>query len=129
METAIIPIKFGSRYTRSSLTGRYGWEMKLTNNLFPVPNQSHFSTRKRGDSYFIELKNKLPPKSRDSDWLRAGRPRGRSSSPGRVKNFLFFKSSRPALGFTQPPIQWVPGVTRPRSRKCGSIHPPPHKAS
>jgi hypothetical protein len=25
--------------------------------------------------------------SRDSDWLRAERPRGRSSSPGRVKNF------------------------------------------
>jgi hypothetical protein len=27
--------------------------------------------------------------SRYSDWLRAGRPRGWSSSPGRVKNFLF----------------------------------------
>jgi hypothetical protein len=26
--------------------------------------------------------------SRYSDWLRAGRPRGRSSSPGRIKNFL-----------------------------------------
>jgi hypothetical protein len=26
--------------------------------------------------------------SRDSDWLWAGRPRGRSSSPSRVKNFL-----------------------------------------
>jgi hypothetical protein len=26
--------------------------------------------------------------SRHSDWLRAGRPRGRSSSPGRAKNFL-----------------------------------------
>jgi hypothetical protein len=33
---------------------------------------------------------------------------GRSSSPGRVKNFLFSTSSRPALGSTQPPIQWVP---------------------
>jgi hypothetical protein len=28
--------------------------------------------------------------------------RGRSSSPGRVKNFLFFTSARPVLGFTQP---------------------------
>jgi hypothetical protein len=36
--------------------------------------------------------------------------RGRSSSPGRVKNFLFSKSSRPALRSTQPPIQWVPGL-------------------
>jgi hypothetical protein len=48
--------------------------------------------------------------SRDSDWLGAWRPRGRSSSPARVKNFLFFTSSRPALGSTQPPTQWVPGA-------------------
>jgi hypothetical protein len=33
--------------------------------------------------------NKEPEqRSRYSDWLRAGRPRGRSSSPGRVKTFL-----------------------------------------
>jgi hypothetical protein len=43
-------------------------------------------------------------------------------------------SPKSALGSTQPPIQWVPGVKRPgvnltthlqlvtRSRKCGSIH-------
>jgi hypothetical protein len=50
--------------------------------------------------------------------IAAGRPRGRSSSPGRVNNFLFSKFSRPALRTTQPPIQWVPealsqGVKRP----------------
>jgi hypothetical protein len=45
-----------------------------------------------------------------SDWLRAGRLRGRGSSPGRVKNFHFSISSRPALGSAQPPIQWVPGA-------------------
>jgi hypothetical protein len=43
---------------------------------------------------------------------RAGQPRGRSSSPGRVKNFLFSTSSRPAVGSTQPPIQCVTGVKR-----------------
>jgi hypothetical protein len=48
--------------------------------------------------------------SRYSDWLRVGRPRGRSSNPGRVKNFLFSTQSRPALRSTQPPIQWVPGA-------------------
>jgi hypothetical protein len=81
-----------------------------------------------------------------SDWLRAGRPRGRSSSPGRIKNFPFSKLSRPALGPTQPPIQWEPGVLSPgvkwqerdadanlqlvlRSRKRRSIDPVPHMSS
>jgi hypothetical protein len=59
--------------------------------------------------------------SRYSDWLPAGRPRrGRSSSPGRVKNFLFSKSSRPALGSTQPPIQWVPGALAPGGKVAGA---------
>jgi hypothetical protein len=58
-------------------------------------------------------------RSRYSDWLQAGRPRGRSSSPGRFKNLLFSTSSRQPLGSTQPPIQCVPralspGVERPR---------------
>jgi hypothetical protein len=43
-------------------------------------------------------------KRRKSDW-----PRGRSSSPGRVKIFILSTSSRPNLGPTQPPIQWVLG--------------------
>jgi hypothetical protein len=41
-----------------------------------------------------------------------GRPRGRSSSPGSAKNFLFTISFRPALGSSQPAIQWVQGVKR-----------------
>jgi hypothetical protein len=45
-----------------------------------------------------------------SEWLWAGRPRYRSSSSGRGKNFHFSMSSRLALGPTQPPIQWVQGV-------------------
>jgi hypothetical protein len=39
-------------------------------------------------------------------------------SPCKVKNFIFSMSSKPALGPTQPPIQWLlralsPGVKRP----------------
>jgi hypothetical protein len=48
-----------------------------------------------------------------SDWLRTGRLRSRSSSTGRVKNFLFSMSSRPALWSTQPRTQWVPRALSP----------------
>jgi hypothetical protein len=80
------------------------------------------------------------------DCLLAGRPRSRSSSPGRVKNFLFSTSSRSALGSTQPLIQLVPGALSPwvkrqgheafksppasaEVKKCGSIYPLPHTSS
>jgi hypothetical protein len=45
--------------------------------------------------------------------------RYRSSSPSRVKNFFFSKSSRLALGSTQPPIQWVPGALSPVVKRQG----------
>jgi hypothetical protein len=35
---------------------------------------------------------------------------GRSSSAGRQKYFFFSKSSKPDLGPTQPPIQWISGT-------------------
>jgi hypothetical protein len=62
----------------------------------------------------------LGQRSRYSDWLRAGRLRGRSSSPGGVKNFHFSTSSRPALGFTQPSIQWVPGALSREGKAVGA---------
>jgi hypothetical protein len=37
----------------------------------------------------------------------------------------FSHTSRPALGPTQPPVQWIPGVKRPG---CGADHPPPSSA-
>jgi hypothetical protein len=40
----------------------------------------------------------------------AEQPRDRSTSPDVGKNFHFSVSSRPSLGPTQPPIQWVPGT-------------------
>jgi hypothetical protein len=35
----------------------------------------------------------------------------------RVKNFLFSTLSRPALGLTQPPIQWVSGDLSPEEKR------------
>jgi hypothetical protein len=51
----------------------------------------------------------------------------RSSSPGRVKNFPFSTSCRPALGRTQPPIQWVPRAISPEVKRRGreADHSPP----
>jgi hypothetical protein len=52
------------------------------------------------------------------------------ASPNRVKNFLFSKSSRPALRSTQPPIQWVPGALSPGVKRPGLEvdHSPPASA-
>jgi hypothetical protein len=52
---------------------------------------------------------------------------GRSSSPGKVKNVLFFTSSRPGLEFIQPLIQWVPGTISLRVNRPGreTDHSPP----
>jgi hypothetical protein len=36
------------------------------------------------------------------DWIWTGQPRGRSSIPGRVRNFLFSTLYRPAQGPTMP---------------------------
>jgi hypothetical protein len=33
----------------------------------------------------------------------------------------FQHSSKPALGFTQPPIQWVPGFSRGYSGRCVAL--------
>jgi hypothetical protein len=62
--------------------------------------------------------------------LRAGRPRGRSSSPSRRKIFLFLTLFVPVLGPTQTPIQWVLralslGVKR---QEHEADHPPPTSA-
>jgi hypothetical protein len=51
-------------------------------------------------------------------------------SPDRVKNFLFSKSSRPALRSTQPPIKWVPGALSLGIKRPGREvdHSPPSSA-
>jgi hypothetical protein len=98
-----------------------GFSVCLTDGTTPL---FHMSTSKQ----YLCLQNRQL--SKYSDWLRAGRPRGRSSSPGRVKNFLFSTSSKPALESTQPRVQWVqeaisPGVKRPGRE---DDHSPPTSA-
>jgi hypothetical protein len=53
-----------------------------------------------------------------------------SSSPGRVKHFLFFTLSGPAKGSTQPPIQCVPETLSPGVKRLGreTEHSPPPSA-
>jgi hypothetical protein len=58
-------------------------------------------------------------------WLRAGRPGDRGSIPGRGKRIFPLASvSRPALGSTQPPVQWVPGVLSQGLKRGKSDHSP-----
>jgi hypothetical protein len=52
---------------------------------------------------YLFIDSEVGYRSRYSDWLLAGRPRGWSSSPSRTKNFIFSTSSIPALGPTQCP--------------------------
>jgi hypothetical protein len=98
----------------------YGWKSKMLNNFKGKSFVSNFKI-----CPVVKVSDTSPYENRDSDWLRAGRPKGWSSSTGRVKNFLFSTSSRPALGSIQP-IQWVPGslsagVKRPRRETDNSL--------
>jgi hypothetical protein len=61
--------------------------------------------------YFVKRAGLL---SQYSVWLRAGRPDDRGLNPGRGERIFPLASvSRPALGPTQPPVQWVPVVLFP----------------
>jgi hypothetical protein len=62
----------------------------------------------------------LEYRSRYSDWLRAGRPRVRIPTPGKVNNFLISTSLRPALESIQPPTQWVTGAFSLGVKRPGS---------
>jgi hypothetical protein len=46
---------------------------------------------------------------------------GRDSIPGRGNGFPLTSVSRPALGPTQPPVQWVPGVLSPGVKRDRAV--------
>jgi hypothetical protein len=76
------------------------------------------------------LSSSLCQRSRYSDWLWPGRPRGQSSSPIRSKIFFLSTSPISVLGPTQPYVQWVPGAFSPRLKVPGreAGHAPPTNA-
>jgi hypothetical protein len=76
-----------------------------TNNHFLAIRDVHLNTKQHISNVHYAFLQPL-------FWLQAGWPRCQSSSPGRVKNFLSSKLSRPALGSTEP-IQWIPGALSP----------------
>jgi hypothetical protein len=72
------------------------------------------------------------------NWLPGGRSRGSSVSivsdygldnqgpiPDKDRIFLLASASRPALGPTQPPVQWIPRVISPGR---DADHSPPSSA-
>ena len=56
-----------------------------------------------------------------SDWLRAGR----FGIESRWGGGDFPHLSRPVLGSTQPPVQWVPGLSRGKERPGRDADPSP----
>jgi hypothetical protein len=113
--------------TKSYKISRISWT--ITTNAFSTRWSSRIYHSWEAQVQNLETDTNL----RDSGyrhWLRAGRPCGRSSSPGGGKNFHFFMSSRPDLGFTQPPFQWVTGTHSPGVKRQGREvdHSPPTSA-
>jgi hypothetical protein len=110
------PIPFPAALDKNIRSDRGG---SCPDSLFQVLNV--VNTKTIEDLLHIppEISQEPGERSWYSDWLRAGRLSGRSSSSGWVKNFDFSKSSRPALGSTQPPIQWVPWAFSMKIKRQG----------
>jgi hypothetical protein len=99
-------------------------EQNLTNGNIRRKNRDYVSHNNRGKLLLL-LWNELGYLGRYSDGLWARRP-GFDSRQGQ-EIFLYSTLSRPALGSTQPPIQWV---LRARSstvkwpgREADHLHP------
>jgi hypothetical protein len=88
-----------------------------------------FNKRLRLKHRHLYMYFKLGWLSQCSVWLRAGRPGDQVSIPGRGKRiFPVTSASRPALGPTQPLVQWVPGFlsSRVKSGRGVRLNTHPH---
>jgi hypothetical protein len=61
----------------------------------------------------------VPQLSPNSDWLQVGRPGFDPRQRQRI--FPLISASRPALGPTQPPVQWVLGALPPGVQRCRGV--------
>jgi hypothetical protein len=89
-----------------------------------VPNFYHFTFVVKVCSNSIR-QGKLPNLPTTVSIVTGYGLEGRGKIPNRPKIFLFYTASRPALGSTKAPIQWVPGAI---SRGRGVKLPPGHEA-
>jgi hypothetical protein len=96
--------------------------MKLTTSIFcrgrrdygAIPPLHHTSSQ-RG-TWLINHKENL---TRCSAWLRSGQQSDGVRVPVRAKVFLFSTASRPVLGSTQRPIQWLSRALSPAVKRPG----------
>jgi hypothetical protein len=72
-----------------------------------VSNSPITRNKSRLNLFYLLIIEEARQVSRYSDCLRAGRPTGRSSSSGRVKDFKSSISSGPELASTQPPALFL----------------------
>jgi hypothetical protein len=85
--------------SKDSYWGLLSWDTLQYSRWVPIFRKNILHPSSGCNIFF---RNWYPPiepgeRSRCSDWLRAGEPRVRSSSPGRGNIFLFFTSSRQVL--------------------------------
>jgi hypothetical protein len=99
-----------------------------------IPEDNHLHTcfhdnLRLHHSWFLVLYYMLPRIfSQYSGWPRTGRPGFDPRQRQRI--FLLASASRPTLGPTQPPVQWVPGALSPgvKVRPRRDVDHPPHLA-
>jgi hypothetical protein len=82
------------------------WNLESNRRNIPNIHNSLYSSNNR--LYLIIYEPRWL--SRYNNWLQTGRQRGSCSSPGRVNNFHFSISSKPALGLTELSVQLIPGT-------------------